>query len=66
MQMDMAISFLDLLKELSPFRENGYHEYTRTIKVIAEKSNIIPHFPQRRVARSKRQFNYKSVDVNNK
>jgi len=52
MQMDMAISFLDLLKELSLFRENGYHECTRTIKVIAEKSNIIPHFPQRRVARS--------------
>ncbi|EFN66946.1 hypothetical protein EAG_00392, partial [Camponotus floridanus] len=62
-QMDVAISLLDnLLKELLTFREDGYQECVKTTKIIAEQNNVIPHFPQKRVARSKRPFDYESVD----
>lgn len=57
LQMDMAISLLDaLLQWFRIFRTSNYDE--SIARNIANENNIDPTFPERRLARSKRHFNY--------
>ncbi|CAL1677333.1 unnamed protein product [Lasius platythorax] len=63
MQMNVAISLLDaLLNRLSTFRTTGYDESVRIAKNIAAENNIIPYFPQKRIAVTTRQFDYECAD----